>query len=250
MQAALVRDVHTPEAIRHRLSETKTPSHLRDFIYGAIDGTVTTFAVVAGVKGADLSATIVIILGLANLIADGFSMAVSNFLATRAEMQEEESARQDEEREIRDDPEGEREEIRQIFSRKGFTGSQLEEIVDTITADNKLWVDTMMVEELGYSPSETEPLHAARATFVAFLVVGIIPLVAFLADLWLPNGLEDPFLWSSLMTGVAFFTVGALKSRFVAQRWWKAGAETLAMGGAAATLAYLIGALLKDLVGI
>jgi VIT1/CCC1 family predicted Fe2+/Mn2+ transporter len=222
-------EIHTPEAISRRLSEAHSPSHLRDFIYGGIDGTVTTFAVVAGVHGAELAATIVIILGVANLIADGFSMAVSNFLATRAEMQERALARQEEEEEIRQAPEGEREEVRQIFSRKGFTGSQLDAIVQTITADPKLWVDTMMVEELGYGPTRHEPFRAARATFVAFLVVGAIPLAAFLFDLWFPGTLERPFLWSSVMTGLAFFIVGALKSRFVAQRWWKAGAETLAM---------------------
>jgi hypothetical protein len=180
-------EIHTPEAISRRLSEAHSPSHLRDFIYGGIDGTVTTFAVVAGVHGAELAATIVIILGVANLIADGFSMAVSNFLATRAEMQERALARQEEEEEIRQAPEGEREEVRQIFSRKGFTGSQLDAIVQTITADPKLWVDTMMVEELGYGPTRHEPFRAARATFLAFLVVGAIPLAAFLFDLWFPG---------------------------------------------------------------
>lgn len=74
-------------AIRERLSQPPKRSHLRDFIYGGIDGAVTTFAVVAGVAGAGLSATVVIILGVANLIANGFSMAVSNYAATRAELQ-------------------------------------------------------------------------------------------------------------------------------------------------------------------
>jgi vacuolar iron transporter family protein len=131
---------HTPANIQARLSEPPRPSHLRDFIYGGIDGTVTTFAVVAGVEGADLAASIVIILGFANLIADGFSMAVSNFLATRAEMQEMELAREEEEREIEHSPEGEREEIRQIFARKGFEGDDLDRAVDVITSNRGVWV--------------------------------------------------------------------------------------------------------------
>ncbi len=117
--------MHSPVAIRERLSRPPKQSHLRDFIYGGIDGAVTTFAVVAGVAGAGLSASVVIILGVANLIADGFSMAVSNYAATRAELQKRALARAEEEQEIRDIPEGEREEIRQIFSLKGFSGDPI-----------------------------------------------------------------------------------------------------------------------------
>jgi VIT1/CCC1 family predicted Fe2+/Mn2+ transporter len=242
-------EIHTPEGVRERLSEPPRAGHLRDFIYGAIDGTVTTFAVVAGVKGADLAASIVIILGFANLIADGFSMAVSNFLATRAELQQRALARSQEEREIADIPEGEREEIRQIFARKGFSGEELDRVVDVITADPGVWIDTMMMEELGFSPARQEPFRSAAATFVAFIAVGFIPLSAFLLEVVSPGRLAAPFFWSSIMTAGAFFTVGAFKSRFVAQRWWLSGLETLAVGGAAATLAYVVGTLLKNVAG-
>jgi VIT1/CCC1 family predicted Fe2+/Mn2+ transporter len=239
---------HSPEAIRDRLARPPSPSHLRDFIYGGIDGTVTTFAVVAGVTGANLSPNVVIILGFANLIADGFSMAVSNLLATRAEIQEKVMAREEEEQEIRQLPEGEREEIRQIFARKGFTGENLDRAVEIITADPDVWVDTMLVEEHGFSPAPKDPFRAALATFTAFIVVGFIPLLAYVVELVRASALDSPFLWSSLMTGVSFFIVGALKSRFVTQRWWMAGSETLAVGGVAATLAYIVGALLKTAV--
>ena len=239
-------EIHTPEAIDERLSKPPQKSHLRDFIYGGIDGTVTTFAVVAGVVGAELSAKVIVILGAANLIADGFSMAVSNFLATRAEAQERAKARLEEEHEVRVAPEGEREEIRQIFSRKGFAGAELDRVVEVITSDRRVWVDTMMVEELGYSPSDSQPLRAATSTFVAFLFVGLIPLMTFILDLAVPSAVARPFLWSSILTAVAFFIVGALKARFVTQRWWLAGAETLAVGGTAAAIAYFVGALLKN----
>ncbi len=240
---------HTPTAVRERLSRPPTQSHLRDFIYGGIDGSVTTFAVVAGVAGAQLSAAIVIILGVANLIADGFSMAVSNFLATRADMQERALGRLQEEEEIRSIPEGEREEIRQIFSSKGFSGADLDRVVEVITDDPQLWVDTMMVEELGYGPAHERPLRAAATTFVSFVVVGFLPLFAFIYEALFPTALEGPFFWSALMTSAGFFVVGALKSRFVVQRWWLAGSETLAVGGAAAAIAYVMGALLKNVVG-
>lgn len=239
---------HSPEAVRRRLAEPFKPSRLRDFIYGGIDGTVTTFAVVAGVAGAKLSAAIVIVLGAANLIADGFSMAVSNFLATRAEVQERALARRQEEEEVRDDPVGEREEIRQIFSSKGFAGSDLERVVDVITEDPRVWVDMMMVEELGYAPTDERPLRAAVTTFISFVVVGFLPLAAFVYEAIFEGAVEEPFLWSSIMTSVAFFTVGAFKSRFIAEKWWRSGLETLVVGGIAAVLAYGLGALLEGIV--
>jgi VIT1/CCC1 family predicted Fe2+/Mn2+ transporter len=240
--------LHSPGEIRERLSRPPRQSHLRDFIYGGIDGAVTTFAVVAGVAGAGLSATVVIILGVANLVADGFSMAVSNFAATRAEMQQRALARVEEERQIREIPEGEREEIRQIFSLKGFTGEHLDRVVQVITDNPRVWVDTMMLEERGYSTAREEPLRAAGTTFLAFVVIGFIPLFAIIFDKVFPSAIEQPFLLSTLMTGVAFFAVGALKSTFVAQRWWLSGSETLVMGGSAAAIAYGIGVILGNVV--
>jgi len=241
-----LRDEHTPLAVRKRLRDKPTPSYLQDFIYGAVDGAITTFAVVAGVQGASLDETVVIILGGANLIADGFSMAVSNFLGTRAERQQRERARRNEQLHIQVVPDGEREEIRQIFAAKGFEGDDLERVVDVITADPELWTDTMMSEELGFGSTMPNEYRAASATLAAFLMVGFLPLTVFVYDLAAPRDVEQPFVWSAVMTGVAFFVVGALKSRFVDQSWWRSALETLAVGGLAATLAYAAGAFLQS----
>jgi VIT1/CCC1 family predicted Fe2+/Mn2+ transporter len=239
---------HSPEAVRRRLSTPPSSSYLRDFIYGAIDGAVTTFAVVAGVEGASLSANVVLILGGANLLADGFSMAVSNFLGLRAERQQLERARREEELHVRLVPEGEREEIRQIFAAKGFEGDDLERVVEVITSDYDLWVSTMLSEELGLGGVAPSPVRAGAATFVAFILVGSFPLLAFVFDALAPGGLDHVFAWSAAMTAVAFFAVGSLKARFVEQAWWRSGLETLAIGGAAAVLAYLVGAFIESLV--
>ncbi|MEA2498502.1 MAG: vacuolar iron transporter family protein, partial [Actinomycetota bacterium] len=118
-----------------------------------------------------------------------------------------------------------------------------------ITANPRVWVDTMMVEERGYSVAREEPLRAAAATFAAFVVVGFVPLSVFIFDTVLPSVLDQPFVWSSVLTGIAFFGVGALKSRFVSQRWWLSGSETLVMGGAAAVIAFAIGTVLENVVG-
>lgn len=214
-------------------------------MYGAGDGAITTFAVVAGSAGADLDDTVVIILGGANLVADGFSMAVSNFLGSRAERRQRERARRDEERHIRLVPEGEREEIRQIFAAKGFEGRDLERVVAVITSDPDVWRDTMMREELGYGASEPSEVRAALATLAAFVTIGFLPLLVFVYDLIAAGEVADPFAWSAAMTGIAFLVVGAMKSRFVDQPWWRSALETLAIGGIAAVLAYVAGTVLE-----
>jgi VIT1/CCC1 family predicted Fe2+/Mn2+ transporter len=239
---------HHPEAIRSRLELGTRHSYLKDFIYGAIDGAVTTFAVVSGVAGAGLSPGIIIVLGVANLVGDGFSMAASNFLGTRAEGQLRNKARRAEESHIAHYAEGEREEVRQIYRAKGFEGDDLERVVDVITSDRRRWVDTMLQEELGLPLEGASALWAATITFVAFVLVGLLPLLPFLTTYFAPELSIRPFLLSSLVTGLAFFAIGAAKGRFVEEHWLWSGLETAAVGGAAATLAYLAGVLLKGVV--
>ena len=238
---------HTPSAIRRRLQYGYRHNYLRDFVYGAIDGAVTTFAVVSGVAGASLSTKIVIILGIANLIGDGFSMAVSNFLGTRAEEQLRDKARRTEELHIAKFPAGEREEIRQIFATKGFSGQELENAVKIITSNQEQWVDTMLKEELGLSSQGPSPWRAALSTFSAFVIVGSFPLLSFLYQLFFPSASFDPFPISTIITGIAFFGVGAFKGQFVDEDWWKAGVETFLVGGCAAFLAFMVGVLLRGI---
>jgi len=247
-RAAHIAD-HHPEAIRRRLDLGTRHSYLKDFVYGAIDGAVTTFAVVSGVMGAELSPGIIIVLGAANLLGDGFSMAASNFLGTRAEQQLRAKARREEESHIAHYEEGEREEVRQIFRAKGFTGDDLDRVVDVITSDRKQWVDTMLQEELGLPLESPSAVRAALVTFVAFFAIGILPLLPFIAAYLAPSLSLAPFATSSLVTAAAFFIVGAAKARFVDEHWLLSGLETALVGGAAATLAYGCGVMFKDVVG-
>jgi VIT1/CCC1 family predicted Fe2+/Mn2+ transporter len=186
---------------------------------------------------------------MANVLGDGFSMAVGNFLATRAERQLLQRARRTEELHVARVPAGEAEEVRQIYAAKGFAGDDLERAVAVITADRGRWVDTMLREELGLAPSGPSPIRAAAATFIAFITAGLVPLAAFVYDLAALSPKINPFWWSVVMTAVVFFLIGALKGRFVEQRWYRGGLEVFAVGGGAALLAYVVGVLLKD-VGV
>jgi VIT1/CCC1 family predicted Fe2+/Mn2+ transporter len=239
-----LRRQHTVDAISERLGGPSN-RYLRDFIYGAIDGIVTTFAVVAGAAGAGLGSSVVIILGVANLVADGFSMSVSNYSGARAERQQRDRARREEETHISLLPEGEREEVRQIYAAKGLSGEALEAVVEAITADRERWLDTMLTEELGYARDGGSPLRAAAVTFAAFVTLGSLPLLVFVFQSLSGVDVALPFTWSAILAGIAFFAVGTLKARFVDQVWWRAGIETLLIGGAAALLAYLVGVLLQ-----
>lgn len=239
-----LRAMHTPAAIRDRLHSGRKHSYLRDFVYGGVDGAITTFAVVSGVAGAGLSSGIIVVLGAANLVADGFSMAVGNYLATRAEAERTERLREIEREHIHAYPEGEREEIRQIFADKGFQGDSLERIVSVVSADRERWIDTMIQEEYGLSLAQRCPWRAAATTFGAFAGLGSLPLLTFLQNLLWPGSNSNPYFISGLLTAVSLFLVGAAKARFIARPWYRCGMETLLIGGSAAGLAYIVGAAL------
>ncbi len=164
-----------------------------EFVYGGIDGVVTTFAVVAGALGASLSSAVILILGFANLFADGFSMAISNYLSTKSE------------REI----------------------------------DEK---------EKNKHNHDKEPWRTALATFLAFVIIGFIPLVSFVLAIFIPNINNNKFLYSILLTAIAFIVVGAEKGRIAGKNRLKGAVETLAIGSVAALIAFIVGYLLRGIV--
>ena len=228
---------HSDAEIAERIGSPKGHGMLRDIVYGAIDGAVTTFAIVAGVAGAGLSPLIILALGLANVLADGFSMAAANYSGTKAELDDARRLRQIEEAHIRRNPDGEKRELRAILAQKGLSGPALDGAVDQIAANRESWIAMMLEGEYGLGGVEPHPMRAALATFGAFLVAGMVPLMPFLL------GLPDAFLWSSVATCVTFAAVGAYKSIWSLAPWWRSSLETLAIGGTAATIAYFVGTL-------
>ena len=228
---------HSDEEIARRIGAPPGRGYLRDVVYGAIDGSVTTFAIVAGVAGAGLSPFVIVALGLANVLADGFSMAAGNYSGTKAELDDMHRLRKIEERHIVRYPDGERQEVREILAQKGLTGRVLDEATEEICGDRENWIQLMMEGEYGLARVDPHPMRAAIATFLAFLVAGMVPLMPFVL------GLPDAFTLSVWMTAAAFFAIGALKSIWSLAPWWRSGAETLAIGGVAAGLAYFVGTL-------
>lgn len=223
--------------------------HFDDFIYGSIDGAVTTFAIVAGVVGAGLSPGIILILGFANLFADGFAMAAANFQASKARNEFVQMKRRQEEWEVDNLEDQEKDEIRDIYRKKGFKDELLEEIVRIITSRRKVWVDTMMREELGLIDDEKKSVDSSVSTFVGFNVIGVIPLIPFIMFFVFDLNLDsDIFLYSTISVAIAFFIVGMIKAKIVRKSKIRSGIYTLIIGGIAATVAYMVGYGLSFLV--
>jgi VIT1/CCC1 family predicted Fe2+/Mn2+ transporter len=228
---------HSQAEVAARIGAPAGRGYLRDMIYGAIDGAVTTFAIVAGVAGAGLSVGVILALGVANLLADGFSMAAGNYSGTKAERDDSRRLARVERRHLAEEPDGERREIREILRLKGLKGEVLEQATDQIVADREAAVALMLTDEYGLAPVEPHPMRAALATFGAFVLAGSVPLLPFVI------GLQGAFAVAAWMTFAVFFAIGAAKSIWSEAAWWRSGLETLAIGGAAAGVAYGVGSL-------
>ena len=241
------KKAHTKKAIQGSEHHETGGSYVGDFVYGAIDGSVTTFAVVSGVAGAALSVNIVIILGLANLFADGFSMAIGNYLSSKSNMEYVQKERKREEWEIEHYPKGEIEEIRQIYKERGFRGKDLESAVKIITSNKEVWVDTMMKNELNLIEQNTSPVKKGAVTFISFLLIGSIPLMPYFLSFSSEAIKQIAYPFSIVMTFIAFFFIGSAKVFVTKKNWLLSGLETLLVGGAAAIIAYAIGYFLRGL---
>ena len=221
--------------------------YLGEFVYGGIDGSVTTFAVVAGAAGADLSSAIVLILGFANLIADGFSMSIGAYLSTRSQQQNYDKHRAIEEWEVDHLPDVEREEVRDIFKAKGLEGDLLEQVVDVICSDKERWVDVMMKDELDMIREKRSAFAIGATTFGSFLLVGLIPLIIYVVD-YVSDFEGNLFLTACVLTTVAFVFIGFLKAVVTQTSKIKGIAETLLLGASAAAVAYYIGYWLDSII--
>jgi VIT1/CCC1 family predicted Fe2+/Mn2+ transporter len=245
---ALSRQAHRRPAIEAVEEHKQTAGrYIKSLIYGGLDGIITTFAVVAGVAGASLSSGIVLILGFANLIADGLSMAIGDYLSTKAETEYNKAERERESWEVDHYPEGEKKEMVELYTAKGLSPQEAETITDILSKKREAWVSIMMVEELGIVESDESPLRNALVTFVSFVVFGFVPLLTYVLAGFFPVLKSSSFPISTLLTAATLFTLGALKVKFTNRNWLLSGLEMMLVGGLAAAAAYGIGVLLSGL---
>lgn len=246
---------HDPEASRQAHESGRAPEkhqlgrgqYIKSFVYGGLDGIITTFAVVAGVAGAHLSSGVILVLGAANLIADGISMAFGDYLSTKAEREFMATERAREAWEAHNYPEGEKQEMIEIYMAKGIPEADAKTVVETLSKHKKSWIDIMMVEELGLVEKFESPLKNALVTFASFVFFGSIPVLIYLIARFVPFFAARTFLADCVITGITLFVLGTLKTYFTRQHWFRAGLEMLLLGGIAAVSAYFVGTLLGGL---
>lgn len=222
--------------------------YLKSWVYGGLDGIVTTFAVVAGVAGASLHSGVILILGFANLIADGISMAIGDYISTKSQNEYYDLERKREEWEIENNPKGEEKEMIEIYRKKGLNNKDSRAIVEILKRNKDFWIDTMMNDELELSKSSESPKKNAIFTFISFLIFGFVPLFLYVIGSIFNFSISRGFMWTSILTSVAMFSLGSLKTKVTGKNWVKSGIETLLIGGAAATAAYFVGEFLSKIV--
>lgn len=220
---------------------TTTGRLLRDLILGSQDGLVNVLGLVLGVASATTDTRLILISGLAATFAESISMGAVAYTSSKAEEDFYRGMLARERRQIEEIPERAREDIRVIYARKGFSGEDLDSIVDTITADTKLWLDTMMLEELRLSQDEhASPAQQGLVVGGAAVAGSLIPIGPFV---WLAT---VPAMVVSVALSVAIlFAIGAVKARVTGHGGWrKNGVEMAVIGTLAAIAGYVIGLLL------
>ena len=242
---------HTTKAIAEADEEHggAGSQYIGEMVYGGLDGIITTFAVVSGVAGAQLGTPVILILGLANLLADGFSMATGAYLSTKSEQEYYRKEWEREAWEVEHFPEGERAELQEVYLERGYTEDEARQLVDIQSREPKRWVKAMMLDELGMMEDEGKPLVNGLVTFTSFVIAGSLPLLIYLLGLAFPISPDAAFPISIVLSALALFGLGAAKVMVTKLNPIRSGLEMLVVGGLAAGVAYAVGALLKGIGG-
>ena len=220
---------------------------LRAAIFGVNDGLVSNVSLIFGVAGAGVDSRVIVLAGVAGLLAGAFSMAAGEYISVRVQREVFERLIHLEAHEIGSDPEAEREELRQLYVRKGLSVELAGRLAEELMRDPGVALDTHAREELGLDPDEGlgAPLAAAASSFAMFAVGALVPLVPFL----LGSG-TGAVVSSGVASGVSLFGVGAAMSYLTGRPALLSGARMLAVGSAAAAITYAVGKLLDVGVGL
>ncbi len=214
-------------------------SIVRELVFGANDGLVAAFAVASGVNGAGVRSEVILVAGLAELIGGTISMALGAYLSTKSQIEYYRGEMSREGYEVDNFPEVERQEVKEIYQSKGFSGEILDKVISQITADKKRWVDIMMQEELGLSLDLTvSPLKSGLATGAAYAFGALMPILPYL---FMQPG--SGLIASAVLTLSVLFGVGAAKTVVTGKSPWRSGFESIAIGGLAAAATFIAGKL-------
>jgi VIT1/CCC1 family predicted Fe2+/Mn2+ transporter len=228
---------------RHLEPHLRESSGIRDFVFGFGDGINTSLGIAAGVGGAEVSSNLIILAALVGMFTGAKAMAVQNYLAVKAQKELLRSEIAREEWEIENMPDEERREIEEIYKAKGFSGKELEGIVNRITSDKKVWLETMLTEELKLNIEVVgNPLKSAFRMFGAFLLGGIMPIMPF----FFAQGFV-PLIVAVGISLVTSFLVGAVKSKMAKTSIIKGGIEMAGLGTGIALVGFGIGSELANL---
>lgn len=218
---------------------------IRDLILGGQDGLVNVLGICLAVAEATQSTNIILISGLAATFAESISMAAVAYTSSKAAKEYYQKELEEEWREVEEVPKEEREEVRQIYAKKGFSGKLLSQIVRKITSNKKIWVETMMRDELGLNPQEfAHPVRDAFIVGLAAIVGSVIPIVPFM---FLP--VSEALIMTLVISTLTLFISGAVKGKMTGVRPLKSGVEMALVGMTAAIAGYLIGKALGALPG-
>jgi VIT1/CCC1 family predicted Fe2+/Mn2+ transporter len=222
-------------------------AYIKDMVYGANDGIITTFAIVSASIGAGFSSKVIIVLGVASLLADGFSMAASNFLGSRSENDLFRKEKKRELDEVEKMPEKEKQEIREVFQHHDFSAEDSEKLVELVSHNKDFWVDFMMRYELGMNvPEEGSEWKSAMLTFISFVIAGSLSLLPFV----LFSAGEAAFMYSIFATAFSLFVVGAARYFVTHVNWIVSGLEMLLVGGIATAVSYAVGYFISVFFGV
>jgi len=249
LDVELSRLAHNNKISSAQETHNKSGDYIKSVIFGGLDGIVTTFAVVAGVAGANLDNHVVIILGFANVVADGISMGLGDFLSERAELEFVKNERRREEWEVQNYIDGEKKEMVDLYTAKGMTEEDATTVIDVMSKYHNIFVDTMLVEELGLMPPDENdsPAKKGFVTFLSFLIFGVVPLLTYVFGY---NSSNKNLLFgvSVAMSAITLFVLGVVKARLASQPILSTAFAMMVNGGVAAAASYFIGWAIESIV--
>jgi VIT1/CCC1 family predicted Fe2+/Mn2+ transporter len=180
-------------------------------------------------------------------LADGFAMSVGAYLSTKSELDNYKKYQKAELKNIQQYPEQEKERLRNIYSKKGFSGATLDQVVATITSNEQQWLEVKMKEDLEILPEQKSPFAMGAVTYLSFVSIGLIPLSVYVWD-YLGDFPGNLFFWSCILTSVGFIAIGFLKTYVTESSILKGIFETLILGAIAAVVAYVVGDVLESII--